>query len=309
MDKTTHQLQQLRYAIEQRTGRSHTTPKDFDILAAEIQEQTSERVSASTLKRIWGYVESDNTPRFSTLNLLSRFVGHSDWQEFCNSLNTGTDTFTNDQEEEGEDTADSQEQESEPTKENRGNSKRNLIRWLTGIAVVLIAILLFIPFLRPSTHIDTCLILTKGQHFAQPADYLALFGITPTNHYWDEPLPHHQGIIVWSPQYQHPNWHNEGSIYSLFPTITEYWTPTIEQCDSVSPSLIRQKNENLFFTVMRTNELRITFMRGIADNDSCTFLGIYRVDLNQSDSTHVVWQRIAEQCDLRNLNYLEELKN
>lgn len=114
---------------------------------------------------------------------------------------------------------------------------------------------------------------------------------------------------MWSPHYLHPNWHNEGSPESLFPTIAEYWTPMEEEADSMPPSLVQQRNSDLYFTVTRTNELRITFMRGIADGDSTTFLGVYRLDRHRSDSRHLVWQRIAVHCDLRSLDYLEELKN
>ena len=151
--------------------------------------------------------------------------------------------------------------------------------------------------------------LSKGQEFRTSDDYLRLFGITATaDNFYDQPLPHHQGIIVWSPQYHHPHWHNEGNADSLLPTITEYWTPDTLVRDVAQQALVRQKNENLFFTVMRTNELRITFMSGLRDS-AFVFLGIYRADLTQSDSTHVVWQRIADECDLRNLDYLEQLRH
>ena len=39
------------------------------------------------------------------------------------------------------------------------------------------------------------------------------------------------------------------------------------------------------------------------------FLGIYRVNLTQSDSTHIVWERVADECNLNNLDFLEQLRN
>jgi hypothetical protein len=39
------------------------------------------------------------------------------------------------------------------------------------------------------------------------------------------------------------------------------------------------------------------------------FLGVYRLSLEQSDTTHCVWERVDETCDLNNLDYLMELRN
>lgn len=72
--------------------------------------------------------------------------------------------------------------------------------------------------------------------------------------------------------------------------------------------LVKERNENLYFTVMRTNELRITFMKNLIDSNY-VFLGIYRTDLQHSDSTHIVWERVADECDLNNLSYLLQLRH
>ena len=102
------------------------------------------------------------------------------------------------------------------------------------------------------------------------------------------------------------------------PTITEWWSPvdtSDEDSLSASPAseserqlLSAEKNEHLYFTVMRTNELRITFMKNLTDT-GYVFLGVYRTDLQQSDSTHVVWERVADECDLSNLAYLQQLRH
>lgn len=314
MNNMIYRILQLRDAIEQQTGRYPSTPKDFDCLAADIYEQLHESVSASTLKRVWGYVDSDSTPRITTLNVLAKFIGYSNWHDFCNSKDEEGEGMEDGAIADAMQETDSVEEERKVSV-NRGNddkryeSPRRRGIWVLG-AVVVVLLLLWggLKLYQPS-HEGSGLVLESGQVFGQPEDYLPLFGITPSDHSWDELLPHHHGIVVWSPWYLHPNWHNEGNPDSLFPTITEYWTPAGEEIDSVPQSVVRQRNENLFFTVTRTNELRITFMRGIADNDSATFLGIYRLDRNLSDSTHLVWRRIATQCDLRCLEYLEELKN
>ncbi len=43
-------------------------------------------MSLSTIKRIWGYVESSNTPRLSTLNTLSQFLDYADWNAYLVAL-------------------------------------------------------------------------------------------------------------------------------------------------------------------------------------------------------------------------------
>ncbi|MBQ7443089.1 MAG: hypothetical protein IJS59_04380 [Bacteroidaceae bacterium] len=65
-------------------------------------------------------------------------------------------------------------------------------------------------------------VIGMGQTFASTDDYLQLFGIQASAQLWSQPLPHHTGIIVWTPEYQHHCWHNEDCADSLMPTITEY---------------------------------------------------------------------------------------
>lgn len=69
--------------MQQVCGRAVRTPQDFDFLAASIFRRIHESVSASTLKRIFGYVKTDGNPRRAVLDILSRYVGYSDWDAFC----------------------------------------------------------------------------------------------------------------------------------------------------------------------------------------------------------------------------------
>ena len=68
------------------------------------------------------------------------------------------------------------------------------------------------------------------------------------------------------------------------------------------------RNGALYFTATRTRELRITFMKNLSDT-GYVFLGVYRMNEAQSDSTRVVWERVADECNLLHLDYLEELRN
>lgn len=68
--------------IERMAGKSMKTPRDFDQLAGLIFERMHERISASTLKRLWGYLDNDIQPRQFTMDVLARFVGYADYAAF-----------------------------------------------------------------------------------------------------------------------------------------------------------------------------------------------------------------------------------
>lgn len=57
---------------ERKYGRAIQTSSDFDLLSQKIEEATGKLLSASTLKRLWGYVSMCPTPRLATLDILSR---------------------------------------------------------------------------------------------------------------------------------------------------------------------------------------------------------------------------------------------
>lgn len=69
----------LRSEVEGAFGRTPCTASDFCELSERIFERTHERISPTTLKRLWGYVNENVRPRLFTLNMLSRFVGYSDY--------------------------------------------------------------------------------------------------------------------------------------------------------------------------------------------------------------------------------------
>ncbi len=52
----------------------------------DAMKDTGELLSASTLKRLWGYVSLKPIPRLSTLDVLCRYIGKRDFKAFCNSL-------------------------------------------------------------------------------------------------------------------------------------------------------------------------------------------------------------------------------
>ena len=51
----------LREMIERMVGRKMVVPRDFAWLSEKVLERTQQRVSASTLRRFWGYVNEGVT--------------------------------------------------------------------------------------------------------------------------------------------------------------------------------------------------------------------------------------------------------
>lgn len=77
---------QLRNDVEKHIGRTLQSPADFQWLIQQIWDQQHTILSLSTIKRFWGYVESNGLPRLSTLNTLTQFLGYADWNAYLVSL-------------------------------------------------------------------------------------------------------------------------------------------------------------------------------------------------------------------------------
>lgn len=80
-----HYLQQV---VEMSFGKAVATARHFDELRESIYSRTGVLLSATTLKRLWGYLDESVEPRRHTLDVLCRYVGWKSWQEFCDSPKT-----------------------------------------------------------------------------------------------------------------------------------------------------------------------------------------------------------------------------
>ena len=78
MNKSAPEIRSLRNEIEHNVKRKMRTPADFEFLAGAVWERLHETISPTTLKRIWGYIEGVDATRWSTLGLLTRFLGYAD---------------------------------------------------------------------------------------------------------------------------------------------------------------------------------------------------------------------------------------
>ena len=72
----------LREMIEKMVGRNMVVPRDFAWLSEKVLERTQHRVSASTLRRFWGYVSEGVSDSKFTKDVLAKFLGYADFEEF-----------------------------------------------------------------------------------------------------------------------------------------------------------------------------------------------------------------------------------
>ncbi len=80
------ELAYLLTEVEKKYGRRIATTTDFETLSVVIEQTIGELISSSTLKRLWGYVSLNPTPRIATLDVLARFIGYKDFKGFCEGL-------------------------------------------------------------------------------------------------------------------------------------------------------------------------------------------------------------------------------
>ena len=286
MNQQDNNILLLREAIEKKAGRKMHTPKDFDFLSESIFETLHQKVSATTLKRLWGYLQESSVPRVSTLDLLAQYVGYADWNSFCQQDEKPIEQID--------------QPESNTTK-----SKRHI--WWIAAPIAVAAIVLISLFMGQSKPTEKPenekYVLRIGQTFKTPHDYLRVFGIVAKDSLWGRPIPHHSDIWAWGPMYHHPRWHNDGDSTQLLPTITEYW-----EHPSINKQASERRNKDHYYLYKRLNELRIAFVKNLVDT-GYVFTGVYRMSIELSDTTKTVWVRVADEVDLDHLDYLENLRN
>lgn len=86
MQKSSPEVMQLRLDVEKRFGGRLCSPSDFDMLSMEVWNKTHDNLSSSTLKRLWGYVDSGETVHRTTLTILTRYLGYADWDDYLSYL-------------------------------------------------------------------------------------------------------------------------------------------------------------------------------------------------------------------------------
>ena len=255
---------------------------------------------------MWNYVASDTTPRLSTLDILAQFVGSKDWEDYTTKNTEPAETTEN--------TGTSENTEINGIDQEYTKTsvfpKKIRVFWISLLSLTILILLGLWFFHSPYRgRRRGGYIIHKGQTFAHYDDIHRLFGIQVRDDApWYQSVPHNDGLFVWTPQYQNPNWHNEGDSALLFPTITEYWEPDSLKDDPKSQPILQHMNNTGYFLALRMNDIRITFMQNLTDS-GFVFLGVYRLSLSESNTNHIVYERVADDCDLTRLGDLKQLRN
>lgn len=88
-EKSMH-IAEIRSEVRRICGIRLNTPKDYDELAQLIYEKTRYLISTSTLKRFMGYLPGkEDSASISTLDILSRYLGHTDFPDYAASKKQG----------------------------------------------------------------------------------------------------------------------------------------------------------------------------------------------------------------------------
>ena len=298
----------LREAVEAKIGNKPETNRDFENLSNTICDELHDRISPTTLKRIWGYLSEAVTPRHYTLNQLSRFVGYDNWDDFLRKTESAEEKTGP----EDSSPATTDPIHISPIPSGRGGG-RLLLLLLALVAFLAIAALFFFSQRSSSdtSSSDNPRILQKGQTFKTYDDFLPLFGITATESRHYQFIPGEEDIVVWSPQYHNPIYHNEGNPDSLMPTISEYWTPVKNDNNKDAVELegmVHQRQKEAYYNFIGKKQVRIVFMKDLFDS-TFVFLGVYRFDPQLSDTTKMVWIRAADNCDLDNIPFVKNYGN
>ncbi len=87
-NKETTQIEFLKQIIENEVAWGDSqewTHQDFEQLSERIWQKTQTKLSATTLKRLWGKVNYQSQPTTNTLNALAQFAGYEHWRDFVGS--------------------------------------------------------------------------------------------------------------------------------------------------------------------------------------------------------------------------------
>ncbi len=84
----TENLNRLKKEVEARISFPLNAPDDFSRLSDMLKEKSCGYVSATTLKRIWGYISdtgADYRPNAYTVTALCNLIGFKNIEEFCSA--------------------------------------------------------------------------------------------------------------------------------------------------------------------------------------------------------------------------------
>ena len=89
---TNPEIEELKSLVEQKYGKLLATTTDFEVFTLQLEKATGKSVSASTLKRLYGYVGDSHKPRITTLDVLAEYLGHKNYIEYVKWLKTSVNS-------------------------------------------------------------------------------------------------------------------------------------------------------------------------------------------------------------------------
>ena len=89
-------IEKLKQMLKLQFGRDMETPADFSDLSDDIRVKLKcSSISATTLKRLFGYIKYDKCISLSSLSQLARYLGYSGWNAFCMNYKSESDFISN----------------------------------------------------------------------------------------------------------------------------------------------------------------------------------------------------------------------
>ena len=85
----------LKEAVEQKFGAKILYAKDCAVLSDTVFEATGNKISETTIKRLWNLVASVFNPSKYTLNSFSKYIGYEDWDDFVTNRHSVTKNAEN----------------------------------------------------------------------------------------------------------------------------------------------------------------------------------------------------------------------
>ena len=81
----------IKKRLEEKSGINIRYSRDCEVLANKIGSQSNCRLSASTIRRLFGFIKETKEVRIHTLDVISNYLGHTSWDELIQTLNQEED--------------------------------------------------------------------------------------------------------------------------------------------------------------------------------------------------------------------------
>lgn len=67
--------------LRKKYGNEIRLSRDCELLALDIESVTGEHIGVNTMKRLLGFIADERSPRISTLDVIARYLGYTNWDD------------------------------------------------------------------------------------------------------------------------------------------------------------------------------------------------------------------------------------